>query len=58
MDDVGLPDDQLGEFGLDPLAAGVHLVGERDVLGRIHTNGLLKRGIHNVPFRNGVVPSE
>ena len=47
-----LADDELGSSLDDLLAAGVHLVGERDVVGRIHGDGLLRvTGLHErTPF--------
>ncbi len=39
VDDVLLADDELAQLVLDALAAGVHPVGQSDVLGRIHRHG-------------------
>src|SRR5262249_25427104 len=40
VDDVVLADYQLSEFVDDLLSAGVHPVGERDIVGRFEINGL------------------
>ena len=40
LDDVALADDALLQLGDDLLAADVHLVGERDVVGRFEIHGM------------------
>jgi hypothetical protein len=41
IDDIALADDELGQLFFDALAAGIHLVGERDVFRRIHHGRLV-----------------
>ena len=40
LDDVALADDPLVQLRDDLLAAGVHLVGQRDVVGRFEIHGV------------------
>ena len=44
--DVVLPDDQLAELGDDLVAAGLHPVGERDVVRRLQVHDFLRNTIH------------
>ena len=48
LDDVALADDPLLQLGDDLLAAGVHLVGQRDVVGRFEIHGVGE--LHECPF--------
>jgi hypothetical protein len=50
MDDLVLPDDQLGQLGDDFLLGRIHLVGQRDVLRRIHDDRFLRDSFHDNPL--------
>ena len=52
LDDLLLPDDDLAQLGEDLLPAGVHPVGQGDVIGRIQIHDVTDQWVHSGLYEN------